>query len=414
MTGWRDVSERALLPTAIIACAAMAVYAAGSAGAVAQSGSGSPGPQADSCGLNDEAGGTIVQEIISPIYPAGEYPVQLPPMSFLGAPNNLPNPFEQGAHWGRLPDGRHWGSTAGIATGPDNTIWVIDRCGLRGAGGTLCLESALDPILQFDTAGRLLQSFGRGAIVSPHKITVDRDGNVWIADNGTAPGRGHQVLKFNPSGELVMTLGTPGVAGTGHDEFDAPTEVAIAPNGDIYVADGHSRGSGETGNARIMKFDRNGEFIKTWGRKGMGPGEFDEIHSLELDSRGWLFVADRQNNRIQVFDAEGNFIDQWFQFGRPSGIHIDENDVIYVADSESRDARTNIGRPLMDRRYNPGTRRGIRIGSARDGSVHHFIPDPCAYPYPGISSMAEGVTVDADGNVYGAEWLGTVRKYVRR
>jgi hypothetical protein len=90
----------------------------------------------------------------------------------------------------------------------------------------------------------------------------------------------------------------------------------------------------------------------------MGPGEFDEIHSLELDSRGWLFVADRQNNRIQVFDAEGNFIDQWFQFGRPSGIHIDENDVIYVADSESRDARTNIGRPLMDRRYNPGTRRG--------------------------------------------------------
>ena len=340
--------------------------------------------------------------------------MQLPAVSLLGAPNDLPNPYEAGVHWGALPDGRHWGSTAGITTGPDNTIWAIDRCGLRGAGGTLCLESDLDPILQFDTAGQLLNSFGRGTIVSPHKITVDQDGNVWIADNGAAPGRGHQVLKFNPSGELIMTLGTAGMAGDDLDHFDAPTEVAIAPNGDIYVADGHSGGGTEVGNARIMKFDSRGRFIKTWGRKGMGPGEFDEIHSLELDSQGRLFVADRQNNRIQIFDGNGNFIDQWFQFGRPSGIHIDANDVLYVADSESRDTRTNIGRPLMDRRYNLGARRGIRIGSARDGTVHAFIADPCPYPYPGISSMAEGVTVDADGNVYGAEWLGTVRKYVRK
>jgi len=375
---------------------------------------GSPGPKADSCGLNDEAGGTVVDRVITTIYPDNQYPVQLPARSLLGAPNELPNPYEPGVHWGNLSGGRHWGSTAGITTGPDNTIWVIDRCGVRGAGGTLCLESDLDPILQFDISGRLLKSFGRGEIVSPHKITVDDEGNVWITDNGKAPGRGQQVLKFNPSGELVMTLGTPGISGNGLDEFDAPTEVAIASNGDIYVADGHSGGGGPDGNSRIMKFDKNGRFLKTWGKKGMGPGEFDEVHSLELDSRGWVFVADRQNNRIQIFDPEGNFIDQWFQFGRPSGIHIDSNDVIYVADSESRDARTNIGRPLMDRRYNLGTRRGIRIGSARDGVVHAFIPDPCPYPYPGISSMAEGVTVDFAGNIYGAEWLGTVRKYVRK
>lgn len=414
MPGLRDLNSFAFLAAVCALAGTIAALPPGRAGVVAQGGGGSPGPQADSCGLNDEAGRTIVEEVTSTIYPPGQYPVQLPAMSLLGAPNDLPNPYAAGTHWGQLPDGRRWGSTAGIATGPDDTIWVIDRCGLRGAGGTLCLESDLDPILQFDTNGRLLKSFGRGAIVSPHKITVDHEGNVWIADNGSAPGRGHQVLKFNPGGELVMTLGKAGEAGTGHDAFDAPTEVAIAPNGDIYVADGHSGGGGETGNARIMKFDRAGRFLKTWGTKGMGPGEFDEIHSLELDSRGWLFVADRQNNRIQVFDAEGNFIDQWFQFGRPSGIHIDANDVIYVADSESRDGRTNNGRPLMDRRYNPGARRGIRIGSTRDGSVHAFIPDPCPYPYPGISSMAEGITTDADGNVYGAEWLGTVRKYVRR
>ena len=412
--------ERAGRHRRLAAAAALAAVlaAAGSVparpGLAAQGGAGSPGPHADSCGLNDPAGRTVVEQPTLEIYRPGEYPVRLPAMSLLGAPNELPNPYEAGVHWGELPNGRQWGSTAGITTGPDNTIWVIDRCGLRGAGGTLCLDSDLDPILQFDTSGRLLNSFGRGAIVSPHKITVDREGHVWVADNGAAPGRGHQVLKFNPSGELIMTLGTAGVAGDGLDRFDAPTEVAVAPNGDIYVADGHSGAGTELGNARIMKFDSRGRFIKTWGRKGMGPGEFDEVHSLELDSQGRLFIADRQNNRIQIFDADGNFIDQWFQFGRPSGIHIDANDVIYVADSESRDARTNIGRPLMDRRYNAGARRGIRIGSARDGTVQAFIADPCPYPYPGISSMAEGVTVDADGNVYGAEWLGTVRKYVRK
>ena len=168
---------------------------------------GSPGPWADSCGLNDPAGRTIVENPSETIYSEGQYPIELPAASLLGAPNVLQNPYLKGQHWGTLPDGRRWGSTAGITTGPDNTIWVIDRCGARGAGGTLCLESDLDPILQFDVEGQLLRSFGMGMIVSPHKITVDDLGNVWIADNGVAPGRGHQVLKFNPSGELVMTLG---------------------------------------------------------------------------------------------------------------------------------------------------------------------------------------------------------------
>ena len=123
-----------------------------------------------------------------------------------------------------------------------------------------------------------------------------------------------------------MTLGKKGVAGPGLDEFDAPTEVAVAPNGDIFVGDGHTGGGTATGNARIMKFDKNGKFIKTWGKKGMGPGEFDVIHTLAFDSRGRLFVGDRQNNRIQIFDQDGKFIAQWFQFGRPSGIYIESTD----------------------------------------------------------------------------------------
>ena len=412
---------------------------------------GTPGPLADSCGV--PAAGAPA-ETQTPIF-AGEYPVALPAVSLLGARNDLPNPYEEGIHWGALSAGRVWGSTAGISQAPDGTIWAIDRCGATGAGGTTCLDSELDPILQFDQSGALLQSFGQGLIVSPHKITVAPDGAVWVADNGKAEGvegMGQVVLKFSPDGELLMTLGTPGVTGNDPqryvrtreietdpdtlpdnipigrpDEinvsgaqsdvivtFDSPTEVAVNQNGDIYVADGHTGGAGAVGNARVVQFDADGRFVWAWGRKGMGAGEFDVVHSIAIDSRDRVYVGDRQNNRVQIFDADGHFIEVWYQFGRPSGIYIDENDMLYVADSESRDGRTNIGRPGLPATgygFNLGARRGIRIGSVEDGRVTAFIPDPCPYPYAGVSSLAEGVTTDLDGNVYGADYLGTVRKF---
>ena len=377
---------------------------------------GSPGVQADMCGADVAMAAPAPANGGPPVFPAGQYPVQLPAVSLLGARNDLPNPYAAGVHWGQLPEGRKWGSTAGVSAAPDGTIWAIDRCGASGAGGGTCANSPLDPVLQFDTSGKLLKSFGQGLIVSPHKVTVDREGFVWIADNGRAPGKGMQVFKFSPDGKLLLTLGKAGVSGPGLDEFDAPTEAVVAANGDIFVSDGHSGGGAGTGNARIMKFDRTGKFLKTWGKKGMGPGEFDVIHTLAIDSRGRLFVVDRQNNRIQIFDQDGKFIDSWFQFGRPSGIYIDRNDVMYVADSESRDGRTNTGRTALGATaygFNLGARRGIRIGSARDGKVTAFIPDPCPYPYPGVSSIAEGVTADAQGNIYGADFLMTIRKFVR-
>ena len=379
---------------------------------------GSPGPNADTCGVPLEPPAQQAGRGPAPrVYPAGQYPIKLPAVSLLGARNDLPNPYLPGVHWGKLPDNRVWGSVVGIDIAPDGTIWLADRCGRFGTGGRPCVDVQVDPIVQFDATGKFLRSFGKGTIVTPHKLAVDRDGNIWVTDIGTAPGLGQQVLKFNPKGEIVMRLGTAGVSGAGQNQFQQPTDVAIARNGDIYVADGHANGGGDSGNARIVKFDKTGKFLTAWGKKGMGPGEFDMPHDLAIDSQGRVFVADRQNNRVQVFDADGRFVAAWYQFGRPSAIAIDQNDTLYSADSESRDGRTNTGRtflPASGYGFNLGAMRGIRIGSARNGSVSSFIPDPCPYPYPDVSSMTEGIVADRQGTIYGSEYLGTVRKYVRK
>ncbi len=253
-------------------------------------------------------------------------------------------------------------------------------------------------MLKFDASGKLVKSFGAGLFVFPHGIHVDRDGNVWVTDAQGRDGKGHQVFKFSPEGKVLMTLGKAGVAGNGPDTFNAPSSVLVAPNGDIFVGDGH----GGNTNSRIVKFAKDGKFIKTWGKKGTAPGEFDTPHALAMDSRGRLFVGDRNNNRIQIFDQDGKFIDQWAQFSRPSGVYIDSNDVIYVANSESESVSKN----------HDGWKRGIRVGKATDGSVTSFIPDPAAKATG--SSAAEGVTADAMGNIFGAE-VGPKRlmRYVR-
>ena len=209
-----------------------------------------------------------------------------------------------------------------------------------------------------------------------------------------------QVWEFSPEGKVLMTLGKAGVAGDGPDEFSQPAAVAISPKGDIFVADGH----GQPGsNARIVKFSKDGKFIKTWGKKGTAPGEFGALHTIAFDRTGRLLVGDRGNNRIQIFDEDGNYITEWKQFGRPAGIFVDKKNNIYVADSDSNS------------RANPGWQRGIRIGSASDGTVKYFIPDANADPNFMGTSAAEYAAADADGNVYAAE-VGPkdLKKYVKQ
>ncbi len=292
-------------------------------------------------------------------------------------------PYRADADWLQIPAGREWGSSSAVYPAPDGNLWVAERCGQNSCVG----KDDIDPIMLFSSSGELLRSFGAGQIVWPHGFHVDRDGNVWITDARGEGDRGHQVTKFSPQGEVLMTLGQAGVAGSGEDTFDGPSDVLVAPNGDIFVADGHT----QPGNNRIVKFSADGTFIKAWGKTGYAPGEFQDPHALAMDSQGRLFVGDRRNSRIQIFDQDGNFLAQWTQFGRPSGIFIDEQDRMWVADSESNS------------RVNPGWKRGIRIGNANDGWVTHLLEDTFEDPESSATSGAEGVAADAEGNVYGAE-----------
>jgi streptogramin lyase len=331
--------------------------------------------------------------------------------------NDAANPYRTIENFFKMPAGRTWGSTSAVEIDRDGrSIWVAERC-----GANTCLGSDLDTVLKFDASGTLVRSFGKGLMVFPHGIHVGRDGNVWVTDgqdNLPRPARGappdtplppapatligHQVFKFSPDGKRLLTLGKPGGNQPGKpgepSSFYQPNDVVVASNGDIYVSEGHGGA-----NSRIVKFTKEGKFIAEWGKKGSGRGEFDQPHTLAFDSRGRLFVGDRSNNRIGILDQQGTVLDEWPQFSRPSGIFIDRNDRLYVADSESESVSRN----------HDGWRRGIRIGSARDGKVVAFIPDPVEKTTG--TSAAEGVAVDRDGNVYGAE-VGprALKKYVRK
>jgi DNA-binding beta-propeller fold protein YncE len=310
-----------------------------------------------------------------------------------------PNPYRAvDGVWGQLPTGRAWGATSAVWPSADGRhMWVGERC-----GANTCTGSPLDPILLFDTDGNLIRSFGAGLMAWPHGLFVDARDNVWVTDavgfGAEPPGLGHVVYQFSPDGDLLMTLGTKGRSGRDRDTFRKPSAVLVAPNGDIFVADGHDA----EGNNRIVKFSADGRYVTEWGTTGSERGQFRDPHALAMDSQGRLFVADRGNSRIQIFDQGGAHLATWTQFGRPSGLFIDGNDVLYATDSES------------NARRNPGWKRGIYIGSARTGWVTAFIPDPEPDQDNSSTSGAEGVAVDAEGNIYGAE-VGPrmLRKYTR-
>ena len=328
--------------------------------------------------------------------------------------NNLPNPYQKtSSPWGNLPEGRTWGALSAVAIDNDGeSVWVVNRCdanpdippGESPFTYDSCAGSSVAPVMKFDSSGKLLTSFGAGMFVFPHKIYVDADNNIWVVDGRSLNPRerkkfpdekpkGHVVVKFSPEGKVLLTIGTAGVAGNPPRALTEPCSVVTTPSGDIFIAEGHAGqypGQGPDSVGRISKFTKEGKFVKSFGRWGSSPGEFKTPHDITLDSQGRLFVADRGNMRIQILDQDGGFIAEWLQFGRPSGVYL-RDDMIYVADSESN------GLPFA---VHPGWKRGIRIGKLKDGQVQYRIPDPLELEG---TSAAEGLAVDAKGDVYGAE-----------
>lgn len=276
-------------------------------------------------------------------------------LALLGVSSNAaaPEPYALVDNWGPHLHGIEWGMTAGLAIDADDRLYAFTR--------------KPTPVVEFDARGNVLKTWGEGQFVFPHGIRVDRNGFLWLTDARGRDGKGHQVFKYSRDGRLLMTLGTAGVAGEGPETFGGPTDVAVAPNGDVFVSDGHE-------NNRIVKFTKDGKFIKAWGKKGAAPGEFDLPHTIFFDSRGRLLVGDRSNKRIQIFDQDGRFLEQWTQFGSPSGIYITSDDTLYVVD------------------YNDKKR--LFIGSAADGSIKHEIND---------LTLAEGIAVDKTGAIFVAE-----------
>jgi outer membrane protein assembly factor BamB len=319
------------------------------------------------------------------------------------APNPTANHYKEVPGFFKMPPGRQMGSSSAVFGDSKGNIWVVDRCAANS-----CVDSKLDPIMEFDANGKFIKAFGAGLLQFAHGIFIDSRDHIWVTDNVPTAGKGGKgqvVLEFDPSGKLLRTMGKVGVAGSAPNGFTEPNAVLIAPDGSIFVAEGHTKDY--KGHPHIIKFDKNGKFIKQWGSPGNGPGQFGMPHCLAMDSKGNLYVGDRDNNRIQVFTQDGKFLGQFTQFSRPSGIVIDKNDILYATDSESKN-KNEYG-------HHPGFKRGVRIGSVKDGVVTDFIPDTWPNPEDSPTSGGEGIWADGKGAVYVAQ-VGqkSVLKFVKR
>jgi sugar lactone lactonase YvrE len=280
---------------------------------------------------------------------------------------------------------------------------MIDRCGIPINVVQLddegCADSKDAPILEIGPDGKTIRAIGVGEIVSAHAIAVDRDGNIWVADfqSNKAGNKGMQVVKLSPDGTVLLRLGKPGQPGLSDEEFNQPTGLAVLSNGDIVISEGHGS---KLNKSRINIYTQDGKFLRSFGTHGTGAGQLTEPHAVAVDSQDRIYVADRMGSRVNVYDRDGTFRASWKQFGRPSGVWVDKDDMLYVSDSQSNEMN------------NPGCKAGIRVGSVKDGKVIIYIPPP-----PGVDDRnppPEGITVDSHGTIYAAAvQMKDIKKYTK-
>ncbi|HTI49799.1 MAG TPA: peptidyl-alpha-hydroxyglycine alpha-amidating lyase family protein [Planctomycetaceae bacterium] len=283
---------------------------------------------------------------------------------------NLAVGYEVDAAWPKKPENIKWRYMTGVAVDKQDRIWTIN---------------AVDPPVQvYDRDGKLLDSWGTGQFTLPHYLRIDGEGNVWAADF-----RQHTIRKFTPKGELLLTLGVPNERGNDERHLNGPTDIAITPAGEIFVTDGY-------GNNRIIHFDKTGKFVKTWGKLGVGAGELSQPHSIVVDSKGRLYVAERNNCRIQIFDQNGKSLDQWRNLVNPWGLCMLPNDELIVCGSSPKrwTERGNLGNPPTDQ---------LVMKFDTDGRVQELWTFPLARPdemLPGHLDWVHGLGVDSQGNLY--------------
>ena len=238
----------------------------------------------------------------------------------------------------RLPAGKTMGATASVAFDGDGHLWVLSRG-----------EQAF---FEFNPDGTYIRSFGDGLFTRSHGLRIDRQGNLWATDVG-----GHIVVKMSRDGKTLLTIGTKGEAGewneaAGSRKLNQPNDVVIAENGDIFIAQGHT--PGPTGDARVLKFDKDGKFVKSWGGKGSGPGQFQVAHGIAIDSKGLLWVADRENQRIQLFDQNGTFVREIKYKGLPCSLDIGRQFIYMVNGFAGQVLRMDLNGKVLAAMGKPG------------------------------------------------------------
>jgi len=320
---------------------------------------------------------------------AEPYPLAPPPKY---PPITLSTWYEVDPSWPQRPEGMPWGRTPGVFVDDKDQVWLFTR--------------ANPPVQVYTTEGKFVRAWGEGMIgatptsLGSHQIKIDHEGLVWLCDTAN-----HVVLKCTPEGKLLATLGTPGRWGCDERHFNRPTDVAITPDGRIFVTDGY-------GNARVVEFDARGKFVKQWGTQGTGPGEFSLPHAIGFDSKGRLYVADRNNARIQVFDQDGRFLDQWQNIMVPWSIWITADDQIWVCGSSPMrwaDEDMPLGCPPKDQLV-------VRFdATGRVRQLWTFPKGEDGAEKPGELNWLHGIALDRHGNLYATDIIGErAQKFVRR
>lgn len=260
--------------------------------------------------------------------------------------------FRRAPDWLQLPDGFKFGAITAVTCDRNDNLYVFHR--------------GKQPIAVFDKTGKFLRGWGDDHVKTAHGLRLDPEGNIWTTDLGT-----HQVIKYDPTGKVLLTLGQKNKSGATRDTFNKPADIAFTPKGDVYVADGY-------GNSRIVKFGADGKYLFEWGQKGKEPGDFNLPHAIFLDGAGKVYVGDRENNRVQVFTPEGKFVEQWKDTGSPYGLFLDMETRVLVAD---------------------GRGNRVRILNVQ-GKLQEMFGDKSMFDLP------HGICADSKGAIYVAEVNG--------